>query len=160
LDIAWEADTHATITAAKRLALQVSNPTHLTYAAAEQQLLAAAAAHISSSSGSGCSNQGVRTQEQQQDTQLQQTVQRPSSWQRLLACGGCGGRMGSGCARTDQQQQLLLQLAKTPFSDSNPLHLQLLQAVYTAYTGGSPPRWVASAERSQPHPLCWKLSEL
>lgn len=68
-----------------------------------------------------------------------------SSWlacklQQLLVCGACaaaaGGVTMAEGSPEHEQLVLLLSLAKTGLSDSNEVHLGILQAVYCTLTGG------------------------
>jgi hypothetical protein len=108
-----------------------------TYPAAEAQLLAAV---CSSSSSNSTGSVQQQTAEAFTATQQLQQQRQPGLLQRLLFCGS---RRPSSRSRlnlpqqpeSQQQQQHVLQLAKTPFSNDSSMHLVLLQAVYCAYTG-------------------------
>lgn len=101
----------------------------LTYPAVELQLLAA----ISSSSPVQQTAEPFAAARQQQQQRPQR--RQPGLLQRLLLCGSKPRSSRSSSISQPGQQQQVLQLAKTPFSNDSSVHLALLQAVYCAYTG-------------------------
>lgn len=95
----------------------------LTYPAAETQLLAA---------DMRCHRAAVL-----------QSLPRPPgllarNFQQLFSCGSCSSSSSMVALEgTSEQEQvvLLLSLAKTALSDANEVHVGMLQAVYSAYSG-------------------------